>query len=177
MPQKLSYLTLCPIETYYKVHPDGRKEEITETVTSINTGLQGTSERRTAKTERKTMHSTSGGATNVFSRLTQPTKTHIMKSRRAEDRRTKDEWRSSMNKQIEYEESLMNEGGFVLKEQRYKKVGDSFTPGSANRKAKQTTSVTKFTSSGGRNQFSVSGARSFSGNNFRIFSKLDTLYV
>lgn len=74
------------------------------------------------------MRATSSTTSNVFSRLTAPTKATIGKSRRVEDRKTRDEWRREMDAKMEQEEEDMNMGGFVLKEQRYKKTLGSRSP-------------------------------------------------
>jgi len=65
---------------------------------------------------------------SVFSRLTQSTKSAIGKSKRANDKEVREQWRQNMNKKLEEEEEKMNMGGFVLKEQRYKKVADAKSP-------------------------------------------------
>lgn len=78
----------------------------------------------------------------MFSRLTAPTKATIGKSRRTEDKKTREEWRKTINSQIDYDESQMNMGGFVLKEQRYKKTTASRSPISNKYKKRPMTAAT-----------------------------------
>lgn len=113
-------------------NPAGSREESKVVMTST----QKSSSRKTR--EQRTTTSTS----NVFSRLTAPTKATIGKSKRENDKKMREEWRQTMNSQLEYEESLMNMGGFVLKEQRYKKIGGSRSPVSAKTKKRPTTAAT-----------------------------------
>ena len=112
--------------------PAGSREEskVQKTFT------QKSSSRKTR--EQRTTTSTS----NVFSRLTAPTKATIGKSKRENDKKLREEWRQSVNSQLEQEESMMNMGGFVLKEQRYKKMGASRSPVSAKTKKRPTTAAT-----------------------------------
>lgn len=120
---------------------------------------QGKTTGRRVRDERTTASS------NVFSRLTAPTKAAIGKSKRKEDKTAREEWRKTMNSQIAYEESLMNMGGFVMKEQRYKPSAASRSPQSAKLKKKEqkrmATTGASFTD--GRNQPAMT-THSYSGN-------------
>jgi hypothetical protein len=82
---------------------------------------------------------TSTTGSNVFSRLTAPTKATIGKSKKQEDREQREEWRKTINSQLDYEESLMNMGGFVMKDQRYKRTAAQRSPQTA--KASKTTTT------------------------------------
>lgn len=84
---------------------------------------------------------TSTAVSGVFSRLTAPTKATIGKSKRQEDREQREEWRKTMNSQLDYEESLINMGGFVMKDQRYKRTAAQRSPQTA--KSSKMTKTTK----------------------------------
>lgn len=90
---------------------------------------------------KKTVAQRTSASSTVFSRLSAPTKATIGKSKRAEDKRVRDEWRKTMDSQQDLEESNMNMGGFVLKEQRYKKLADTRSPMGTNYKKRPSTAV------------------------------------
>lgn len=129
-----------------------------ETTPGKTTGRRARDERTTA-------------TSNVFSRLTAPTKAAIGKSKRQEDKSAREEWRKTMNSQIAYEESLINMGGFVMKEQRYKPMAGSRSPQSAKTKKKEqkrmATTGASFTN--GRNQHEMT-THSYSGKLRNDFS-------
>lgn len=110
------------------------------------------SKAETTSRRKRTQRTTTSSGGGVFSRLTAPTKATIGKSKRKEDKDTRDEWRKTMNSQLAHEESLMNMGGFVLKEQRYKKMADQRSPMSAKQKKRDRVATAK-TRETGRTHF------------------------
>ena len=107
-------------ETTIITTSDGKRQVVTEELKAPSMKSTLVTDKRKERVEELPSTATS----NVFSRLTAPTKAAIGKSRRQEDRNAREQWTKSMNQQLDYEESLMNMGGFVLKEQRYKKIED-----------------------------------------------------
>jgi len=95
--------------------------------------------KKTINKKNKTTTSSSG---NVFSRLAAPTKATMGKSRRLEDQRNREEWKRDVDMQIEQEDQMVNKGGFVLKEQRYRKSAASGSPLSSKYKKRPGTAVT-----------------------------------
>lgn len=78
-----------------------------------------------------------------------------------------------MNQQLDYEESLMNMGGFVLKEQRYKKIDDRPTSSKqpVGSRLKQAINT-----SGGRNNKAAATSHSFSGNSSKVLIDLNFIF-
>lgn len=125
--------------------------------------------RTTATGGRRTRTERTTGGSNVFSRLTAPTKSAIGKSRRKEDKSAREEWRKTISHQLSEDERNTNMGGFVLKEQRYKKMGARSplsakhrSPKSAKHKSRKAATVSKITATNGRNQTSMA-SHTFSG--------------
>lgn len=98
------------------------------------------SNKKTISSKKNVAQRTSASST-VFSRLSAPTKATMGKSKREEDKMVREEWRKTMNSQRDQDESNMNMGGFVLKEQRYKKMADSRSPMSTKYKKRPSTAI------------------------------------
>ena len=121
------------VHTTTKTFKGPSKMHTTTRTTEGRTQVQTTTRSKTMKSHGSNwkeggLRTSSASGGDVFSRLTAQTKTSMGKSRRIEDRQAREEWKNNMDSQLEYEESMMNMGGFVLKEQRYKKLEDSRSP-------------------------------------------------